>query len=126
MITQQIAGPGDFRQFPTAAGKPHHDKTRHHCQAAATGHQQRLPGGAASHFRFMIEANEQIRGNRSQLPKYKQRDQVVRRYKTDHGQHEQRQIQTKSTDLFMPCQIGPGIKRYKNPGAADNDRKQYT
>jgi len=110
VAANQIPQPANFRQFPTPRRLPEHDKTRHHRQSTASGHQQRLSGGSAAGLALVVKANQKVGSDRRQFPKDKESHKVVRQHQSQHRQHEQQQIQAKTAELLMPRQIGAGVQ----------------
>ena len=68
----------------------HQEPDQQH-QTTAAGDQQRLTRMAAGMFVLVVEADEQIRQQRGQLPEDEQGDQVVGQHQSEHGEQKQMQ-----------------------------------
>ena len=120
----QFIGTGqDLRHLETAHAHPQQDETGKQRQGARAGHKERLQGGAAALGRLVPEADQQVGGDRRQLPKDKKADQVVRQNQPQHRQHEAEQKQRKAVKLRMARQISVGIKKHQGADAGDQQRE---
>ena len=63
------------------------------------GLQRRAPSFGS----FVPKSDEEIRRDRGQLPKHKERDEIVGQNKPKHREHEAREKQREAIELRVPC-----------------------
>ena len=72
----------------------------------------------------MVEADQQIGEDGGHLPEDKQKQQVVRRDDTQHGQHEGVQVDKEAAGMWMSSQVAGCEKGHQKAGPGDNQAEQ--
>ncbi len=87
--------------------------------------QQRLPRGAATRRRLVLEADQEERGQARQLPEDEQRDQIVGGDAADHRDDERREQQEEASPPGVFRQVSGGIDEHHRPHPRDQEQEQH-
>jgi SAM-dependent methyltransferase len=124
MIAHGISPFEQVDDLETPAGHPQQDQAGEHRQSAEGRHQQGLLRRRPCRFPLVLEADQQIRAERRQLPEDVQRDQVPRQHRPQHRRQEHQQVGLEHPQLPMPVQIAARIHRDQDADPRDQQHEQ--
>ena len=94
-------------------------------EAPSARHEQRLRGGPSRVLAFVIEPDQQIRGESGELPEHEQHDDVVAENQTQHRAHEGEERDLKPAGVRMRLEIFRRVQHDQRAHRGDQRRKQY-
>jgi hypothetical protein len=114
-----IAHGQDDRQLERPRDVAQQDHARQQREAPRARQQERLQRRAPRFRAVAVEPDQQVGGDRRDLPEHEERDEVVGQDKAQHPHHEQHQEQDEARVFRVIAEVFRGIERHQRPDPRD-------
>ena len=112
-------------QADAAARLPEHHRGGQQREAAGAGHEQCLKRRTPRFLTFVLESDQQVRGETGELPEDEEGDEIVAEHDAQHRSHEGEERNLEAAGMRVLREVSGGVQHNQRADACDQRRKQH-